>query len=143
MIPRSPPIAGTVIRYRYLWAREFESGRRDGIKDRPTALLIATATDPPECIVLPITHSAPGPDTAAIEMPRTEAVRLGLDGERSWIVLDETNSFLWPGPDLGPVPGRKPRTVVYGMLSRPFFGRVLAAVQSLLRECRLKSVDRD
>lgn len=29
--------------------------------------------------------------------------RLGLDDERSWIVLSESNRFAWPGPDIRPV----------------------------------------
>lgn len=29
--------------------------------------------------------------------------RLGLDDERSWIVLIESNRFVWPGPDMRPV----------------------------------------
>jgi hypothetical protein len=32
--------------------------------------------------------------------------RLGLDAEQSWIMITEANGFVWPGPDLRPVPGR-------------------------------------
>jgi len=32
-------------------------------------------------------------------------VRLGLDEARSWILTSEVNRFVWPGPDLRPVPG--------------------------------------
>ncbi|MGZ8287394.1 MAG: hypothetical protein ACXW27_17495 [Allosphingosinicella sp.] len=31
--------------------------------------------------------------------------QLGLDGERSWIVVTELNRFIWPGPDIRPVAG--------------------------------------
>jgi hypothetical protein len=26
--------------------------------------------------------------------------RLGLDGAKSWVVIDDANLFHWPGPDL-------------------------------------------
>jgi hypothetical protein len=50
--------------------------------------------------------------------------RLGLDSKRSWVVLSEANDFIWPGPDLRPVPGSDPGTVAYGFLP-PGFMRVL------------------
>ena len=31
--------------------------------------------------------------------------QLGLDRERSWIILTELNRFIWPGPDIRPLPG--------------------------------------
>jgi hypothetical protein len=44
---------------------------------------------------------------------------LGLDGERSWIVLDEINDFIWPGHDLRPVPGASSR-IDHGICRRVF-----------------------
>lgn len=61
-----------------------------------------------EVMVLPITHSAPQHVADAIEIPPATKQRLGLDSERSWIVITEANEFVWPGPDLRPVPGRLP-----------------------------------
>jgi hypothetical protein len=37
------------------------------------------------------------------------------------VVLDEVNRFVWPGPDLRPVPGSDPPDIVYGTLSPTFF----------------------
>jgi hypothetical protein len=34
MVPDAPPIAGTVIRYSYLWKRGADRGRDEGGKDR-------------------------------------------------------------------------------------------------------------
>ena len=52
--------------------------------------------------VAPITHAQPAADTDAIEMPRRVKQHLGLDDQRSWIVVDELNEFAWPGFDLQP-----------------------------------------
>jgi hypothetical protein len=53
--------------------------------------------------VLPITHSPPSDPSATIEIPTAVKRRLRLDDERSWIVLSESNRFIWPGPDIRPV----------------------------------------
>jgi hypothetical protein len=97
-----------VIRYSYLWKREADSGRQDGTKDRPCAIVIAVndADGERQVIALPITHAPPSNPQDAIEIPAVTKQRLGLDFERSWIMLTEANEFVWPGPDLRPIPGR-------------------------------------
>ncbi|MDZ4843152.1 MAG: hypothetical protein SH859_13590 [Hyphomicrobium aestuarii] len=75
-------------------------------------------------LVLPITHSAPQKGTAAIEIPMTVRRAIGLDSDRSWIVLAEWNEFVWPGPDLRPVPNDTGGNMAYGYLPREFFVRV-------------------
>jgi hypothetical protein len=49
---------------------------------------------------LEITHSAPTEGQGAIEIPQPVEARMGLDGERLWIVVDEANVLSWLGPDL-------------------------------------------
>jgi hypothetical protein len=117
------PYAGLVIRYSYLWKREFDAGRDEGTKDRPCAIVLAVVHDDgeKEVLVLPITHSPPANPADAIEIPTVTKNRLGLDSERSWIVITEANEFIWPGPDLRPVPGRDASTIVYGALPPRFF----------------------
>src|ERR1700739_4639183 len=44
----------------------------------------------------------------ALEIPTPTKDRLGLDSDRSWVVLTEANDFIWPGPDLRPLSGRDP-----------------------------------
>ena len=66
--------------------------------------------------VLPITHTPPADHRDAIEIPPATKIRLGLDDDRSWIILTEANDFIWPGPDLRAVPGTNPSTVTYGFL---------------------------
>jgi hypothetical protein len=120
------PYAGLVIRYSYLWKREFDAGREEGVKDRPCAIIMAVVDEDGdrEVLVLPITHSPPGDPADALEIPTAIKTRLALDGERSWIVITEANEFVWPGPDLRPVPGRDASTIAYGPLPPRFFAHV-------------------
>lgn len=55
-------------------------------------------------LVAPITHMPPKHTDDAVEIPANVKKHLGLDRERSWIVVTELNSFIWPGPDIRPVP---------------------------------------
>jgi hypothetical protein len=57
-----------------------------------------------DVVILPITHTAPIDPKDAIEIPQPVKTRLGLDSERSWIMITEANEFIWPGPDLRPLP---------------------------------------
>jgi hypothetical protein len=119
--PRPRP--GLVIRYSYLWRREALAGRDEGLKDRPCAVVLALQDEDGRTRVyaLPITHSAPGPGKDAVEIPAMVKARLGLDGARSWVVVDEANLFNWPGPDLRFLPGKGPESAVYGFLPPSFF----------------------
>lgn len=105
MIPTEVRV-GWVFRYAYLWDWQRRQGREEADKERPCLVLalVTTRQDGAEIVrVLPITHAPPGPDDAAIEIPAVTKRRLGLDAARSWIVLSESNRFVWPGPDLRPV----------------------------------------
>jgi hypothetical protein len=42
--------------------------------------------------------------------------RLTLDDERSWVVLDEANRFVWTAPDVRPATSGDLATIVYGPL---------------------------
>ena len=76
--------------------------------------------------VLPITHTPPSNPALAVEIPHPTKRRLGLDDDRSWIVLTEANRFVWPGPDLRlAIPGDL-ASVAYGLLPRTLFKVVTA-----------------
>lgn len=65
--------------------------------------VVATEEDgSPIVRVLPVTHTAPENPDDAVEIPLRVKTRLGLDDDRSWIVLTESNRFFWPGPDIRP-----------------------------------------
>ena len=117
------PQPGLVIRYSYLWRREAQAGQEDGVKDRPCAVVVAFLEEDGRTRVyaLPITHTPPAPDEDAIEIPAEVKARLRLDGERSWVLLTEANTFNWPGPDLRFLPGKGPESAAYGFLPPGLF----------------------
>jgi hypothetical protein len=120
------PRPGLVIRYSYLWENEAKQGREEGVKDRPCAIVLVLLREGEHPIVrvLPVTHSPPTDPADALEIPQPTKERLGLDAERSWVVLTEANDFIWPGPDLRPAISGDPASVAYGMLP-PGFMKVL------------------
>lgn len=120
------PQLGLVIRYSYLWTREARAGREEGAKDRPCAIVLAIGAvqERKRVIVLPITHTAPQPPGEGVELPPAVKTRLGLDHERSWVIVSEGNDFIWPGPDLRPLAGEGLESVVYGFLPPRLFHAV-------------------
>jgi hypothetical protein len=78
------PYAGLVIRYAYLWKREFDAGRDEGMKDRPCAIVMTLIDEDgdKDVLVLPITHSPPANAADAIEipsLPRTDSISTQSD----------------------------------------------------------------
>lgn len=111
------PERGSVIRYSYLWADDSARGREEGRKDRPAlvlALSVRESDGKTEVLVLAVTHTPPAGADDAVAFPHDIKRQLGLDDTPSWIVTTEANAFFWPGPDLRPVPGRTPTTMIYG-----------------------------
>jgi hypothetical protein len=115
-----------VIRYAYLWRSEHERGFEEGAKDRPCAVLLAVKDEAGDrkVIVLPITHTPPRDPAHAVEIPAATKRRLGLDNDRSWIVVTEANRFTWPGPDLRTTKLGGQASIVYGELPGDLFRRV-------------------
>jgi hypothetical protein len=138
------PKPGLVIRYSYLWESEAREGREEGVKDRPCAIVLVVLREGEHPIVrvLPVTHTPPSDPNDALEIPTMTKDRLGLDSERSWVVLSEANDFIWPGPDLRPVPGSDPSTVAYGFLPPGFLKVLRERLQRRWREGRAAAVTR-
>ena len=67
-------------------------------------------------VVLPVTHTPPRDRALAVEIPADTKRRLGLDDDRSWIVVTDANRFIWPGPDLRPRKIGDAASVAYGVL---------------------------
>jgi len=120
------PVAGLVIRYAYLWRDEQLRGQQEGLKDRPCAVILVTTSEEGDKVVtvLPITHTPPLDTMLAVEIPPATKRRLGLDNQRSWIVLTEANRFVWPGPDLRLSQPGTPESVAFGLLPRALFQEV-------------------
>ncbi|MBK5967488.1 hypothetical protein CCR91_01505 [Thiorhodovibrio winogradskyi] len=143
-MPLPLPTPGLVIRYAYLWREEHQRGMEEGRKDRPCAVILVTtdAKDGKIVTVLPVTHSPPADPSLAVEIPPETKRRLGLDDERSWILLTEANRFAWPGPDLRPVAPGNPESVAYGVLPRKLFIEVIAKFRDLVAERQARLVSR-
>lgn len=138
------PKPGLVVRYAYLWKREAESGREEGSKDRPCAIVLAVNGEGSRTrvIVLPVTHVPPRSPDEGIELPRSTKLRLGLDDHRSWIIVSEGNEFVWPGPDLRILPGRGLDSAAYGFLPPELFRAVRDRFLALARNRRASSTQR-
>lgn len=125
-MPFPRPVPGLVIRYSYLWRSEHQRGQEEGIKDRPCAVVMVIISDHGDEIVtvLPVTHAPPADRAMAVEIPHAAKRRLGLDDERSWVVINEANRFAWPGPDLRMAENGNPASIAYGLLPRALFKEI-------------------
>ena len=141
-----PPRNGAVIQYSYLWKHDQEAGLEEGTKNRPAAVILAhhdSKTGYTFVYVLPVTHSPPEDPAFAVEIPAGLKQRLGLDAERSWIVCDEVNRFIWPGFDLRRAPGSSTERWEYGMLSRELYNRAKSLFLKARKKQRLQISERD
>lgn len=138
------PQLGLVISYSYLWHYERKQGRDEGRKDRPCVIVLAAeqVNDGFMVTVVPVTHSPPTEPTHAVELPLAVKQHLGLDDERSWVILNEGNRFLWPGYDLKPIPGSKGK-FDYGFLPPRLFDTIVKRFVMLWTEGRGKAVSRN
>jgi hypothetical protein len=142
------PKPGLVISYSYLWSEEAERGQVEGRKDRPCAIVLALAdsdSEPGKCTevaVVPITHSPPHDLGAAIEIPGRVKQHLGLDADRSWVVLGEFNVFKWPGFDIRPIRRGNDR-IDYGFLPPRFFDTLVQKFTELEEGGQVRSTARD
>jgi len=139
-----PPKIGWVIRYVYDWSGVEIGKSVRAEKERPAVIVLAVSRKESAILVrvAPITHRPPDDMSRAVEILASTKIRLGLDGERSWIVLDHANEFLWPGPDLRPIPGREPPSIYYGPLPPGLFDQVRAKLLALLRAGRVRGLMR-
>jgi hypothetical protein len=126
------PEPGLVIAYSYLWSNEYKSGKIEGLKNRPCAiiLVVKNENDSKTVTVAPITHTLPANPAFAIEIPQKVKNHLGLDAERSWIILDDFNEFIWPGYDLRMVSG-KAGAYDYGFLPPALFKQIISKIIEL------------
>ncbi|MEP6836693.1 MAG: growth inhibitor PemK [Bradyrhizobium sp.] len=143
-MPLPDPQLGLVISYAYLWHYEHRAGQDEGRKDRPCVIVLAVDHGPDGLIVtvVPITHVPPSDPLLAIELPPMVKRHLSLDGERSWVMLDEGNRFLWPGYDLRPVP-RSADRYDYGFLPPRLFSSMQERFRTIWKAGQSRPVPRD
>jgi len=141
-LPRPEP--GLVIGYAYLWRHEHHRGREEGVKNRPCAIVVTIETGAGEVVVTvaPITHGPPADPERAVALSPKVKRHLGLDDDASWIIADEVNRFVWPGPDLRPVSAHEPDRFDYGFLPEDTFDELRNKIVAIFRTRRLKVVPR-
>jgi len=141
-VPLPAPRPNLVICYAYLWHGDHLRGQEEGSKDRPCVIVLTAPAEGQTLVtVLPITHTPPGDPEEAVEIPLATKQRLGLDSEKSWVICSEVNRFVWPGPDLRPIPGRF-GDIVYGDLPYRLFEQIKQRVLALYTARRLRTVAR-
>jgi hypothetical protein len=138
------PVPGLAIRYSCLWKTEYGRGQEEGVKDRPCPVILVSVDDGGDRVVtvLPISHAPPADPELAVELPAATKRRLGLDAERSWVVLAEANRFLWPGPDLRPARPGDAASVAYGLLPFGLFETIRQQFIAAIRARRACIVPR-
>jgi hypothetical protein len=139
------PQLGLVISYSYLWHYEHDAGRDEGVKDHPYVIVLSVHRPNPDVVtvrVAPITHSLPPNPRTAFELPAAIKQHLGLDAERSWIILDEVNEFAWPGYDLRPI-GKSRDRYAYGFLPPRLFDSMLTKLGQIWQAGLGKTTPRD
>jgi hypothetical protein len=143
-VPLPEPVPGLIVSYSYLWRSQQQQGREEGTKDRPCVVVLAVSEEEGERVVTvaPVTHAPPVDPRDAIEIPAAVKRRLGLDGQKSWIVATELNRFIWPGPDLRPIPG-KPGVFAYGGLPKLLMLHLKERISELHKDRRFRVVRRD
>lgn len=136
------PEPGLVLSYIYLWRAEAEAGRDEGVKLRPSVIVLSVESKQKGRVVvtLPITHSPPRRPKSTLEVPAQVKAALGLDEARSWVVIDEANMFDWPGHDVRRAYADEGWS--YGFMPPGFFRRVREAFMTSVKEGRLRMVQR-
>ncbi len=142
-MPLPVPAPGLVVHYEFLWSHEHAAGQDEGEKRRPAMIVSATKTDDGKLrvIIAPITHSVPQGTGISVELPTKVKSHLGLDSERSWVILNELNEFIWPGFDLHPVPNTPPGTYGYGFVPPVLHTRIKTGILAL--DKAVKAISRD
>ncbi len=138
------PHPGLVLCYSYHWASEHHGGQEEGRKDRPCVIVVARQVVAGKTVVtvVPVMHTEPEDPETAVEIPPQIKTHLGLDEQRSWIVVSEVNGFAWPGPDLRHVSGSKPPRFDYGVLPPGFFRKVRDQLVTLNTARRVQAIVR-
>ena len=136
------PEIGMVIRHVYLWRNEALRGHEEGRKARPCVIIHKQRNDNgrTEVYVAPITHTKPRDLSKAKEIPPEAKERLGLDHEKSWIILNDINQFTWIGPDIRPTPSGE---FAYGYLPPGLTKKTIEQIRDLARQKEIAVTDRD
>ncbi len=136
------PLQGLVVRYNYLWHKDYIRGLGDSGKDRPCALVLYSSKKG-QVAVVPITHSPPelGEEDMSIEIPSDICKAIGLDEDVNWVRVNELNTFDWPGNHLRLRPDDQSR-IDYGIMPKDFFEQVRDRLVDLMTKRRVVQTKR-
>jgi hypothetical protein len=137
-----PPEPGLVVHFNYLWRREQAKGLEEARYPRPCAIVVSYKRSSDGALIVmlaPITHAEPPPGAAAMLIPTAVKRHLGLDEERSWVILDEVNETGWPGYDLQT---NAEGQYAYGFIPPRLYERIKAEILAQHHAGRLKRVVR-
>jgi hypothetical protein len=109
------------------------------VRDRSAARV---HDDETRVLVVPVTHNRPENSDHGVELPPAVKRHLGLDTERSWAILTESNLFDWPGPDLRRVGDQGDGSIAYGFLPPRLFAELRRRFVALEKEARSRRVRR-
>lgn len=126
--------SGQVIRYNYLWARQADAGEEAGRKGRPVAVQALTGAGG-VALLFPITSHAPGTGDVALEIPETEARRVGLRNP-AWVIVNQWNEDRLDLSDAI----EDPRPL--GVFSRTFTQRIREAAIEAIKSRAYRSIAR-
>jgi mRNA-degrading endonuclease toxin of MazEF toxin-antitoxin module len=142
-MPLPTPEPGLVLSYGYLWKWQDEIGGEAGEKNRPCVIVVSVEIDDGDIVVMvvPVTSQQPRPGRASVEIPAKVQAHLGLDGERCWVIIDEVNKFIWPGPDLAQIPGQ-PGKFHYGFIPPKLYQKIIVGCRNAAKTHTLRSVTR-
>ena len=143
-MPLPEPVPGLVICYEYLWSTEQKRGRTEGSKARPCVIVLRVehVGGHLRVAVAPVTHQQPDSKIPALEIPPRVKENLGLDAERSWVLLSEINEFGWPGFHLRPI-RRGSSSFAYGHLPPKLFRRIVTLMRDSWRQRSSRITRRD
>lgn len=139
------PEPGLVIPYAYLWRHEHNRGQEEGRKIRPSVIVLSVksvSNAAPRVTVAAITHLQPKDGHRAVELPPRVKKALGLDDERSWVILDEVNQFNWPGYDVRPVPGTTDK-FAYGLVPPNLYRMIVERIRAGASKREVAAIPRD
>jgi len=142
-VPIPTPEPGLVLNFSYLWHYEHQARQEEGRKDRPSVILLCVQREGDDATlvtVLPITHRAPADPAGAVELPLSVKRHLGLDDDRSWVMVNEGNEFIWPGYDLRKIQGTD--RYEFGFLPPRLFNRIRRAFLDFYTSRRAKLIPR-
>src|SRR5450432_1366797 len=113
------PKPGDVLNFAYLWEHEKLQGLEEGLKERPSVVVLMVGGDSaqPSVTVVPVTSQKPQSGADHVEMPPNVKRHLGLtDRDHSYIMTTEINRFTWPGPYIRPFESKGRMEVCLGQI---------------------------